>query len=66
MRKQSRPINSREDEKTLYLNTNTRVPARLEGNMGTREITAGINKVQIYQNVITATDPDKSINTVGR
>ena len=34
--------------------------------MGTRENNADIKKVQTYQNIITETNPDKSINTVGR
>ena len=54
MNKQSRPINSREYEKYLYINPNTRVPARLVGNTGTRENTSGIKKVQTYKNLITA------------
>ena len=34
--------------------------------MGTKENTVGIKKVQTYQNIITATNPEISINTVVR
>ena len=66
MNKQSRPINSIEYEKSLYVNPNTRVLARLAGNTDTRENNSGIKKVRTYQIFITATNPDRSINTVGR
>ena len=66
MNKQSRPINSIEYEKPLYVNPNTRVLARLAGNTDTRENNSGIKKVRTYQIFITATNPDRSINTVGR
>ena len=47
-------------------NTNTRVPARLVRNIGTKKKTAGIKNVQMYQNVITMTNLDMSKNIVGR
>ena len=48
MNKQSGPITSREDEKSLYININKTVPEKLAINMGTRENTAGKKKVQTY------------------
>ena len=65
MNKQSRPINPREHEKALYVNPNTRVPAQLAGNTGTRGNNYDIKKVRTYQNVITVTNPYKSRNMVG-
>ena len=41
-------------------------PARLVGDMGIRGNIFGIKKVEIYQNFTTVTNPDISINTVGR
>ena len=40
-------------KKTFMYNPNTRIPARLAGNMGTKENTEGIKKVQMYQIFIT-------------
>ena len=65
MNKQSRPINSRENEKSLYINPNTRVPAQLVVNTGTRENNSDIKNAQTYQNFITAKNPDKSRHMVG-
>ena len=47
-------------------NPNTRVPARLAGNMGISQKTYGIEKVQTYQNITTVTKMDMSINNSAR
>ena len=53
-------------KKAFIYNTNTRVPAQLVEDTGTRENTAGIRKVKMYQNVITATNLEISRTTDGR
>ena len=50
------PRTSRENEKSLYVEPNTRVPVRLAVNTSTKEKTYGIKKVQTYQNSITASE----------
>ena len=44
--------------------TNKRVPDWIARDSDTRKETAGINKVQTYQNIMTATNLDMSRKTV--
>ena len=54
---------SKEDEKSLYENSYTRVPTQLVGNMGTSQSTAGTEKVQTCQNFTTVEKLDITRNT---
>ena len=47
-------------------NLNTKVPAQLAVNKGTKKNTAGIKKVQTHQNVITEINIDISRKTFRR
>ena len=50
---------------TFTSNTNTREPVQLAGNTGTSQRTARIEKVQMYQHLITLTNLDMSIKDFG-
>ena len=64
--RQSGPRTSREYEKPLYKNPNTRVTEQLVGDTGTMEKNSVIKKVQTYQNVITTKNLDTSRKTFGK
>ena len=65
MNKQSGPRTFIEDEKYLYVKSQYKGTCTTCGKYGPKK-TAGIKKVQTYQNVITATNPDVSIKTTRR
>ena len=59
MNKQSRPKMSIKYEKSLHVNTNKRVPARLAGYMGTSKRNSCIEKaLKTYQNFTNMTKSD--------
>ena len=50
---------------TFTKDINTREPVRLAGNTGTSQRTARIEKVQMYQHLITVTNLEMSIKDFG-